>query len=94
MVKGDPLPPNGYFYPDMALSPSQIQTSLQENPKPDNLADLVAEPTYDHPDHSEGSSPTGSQSSALFESSPDEITFRDSSSISEQELDGAVEELQ
>jgi hypothetical protein len=93
IVEGDPLPPNGYFYPDMALSPSQIQTSLQENPEPDNLADLVAELTYDRPDHSEGLSPTGSQSSALFESSPDEITFRDSSSISEQESDGAVEEL-
>jgi hypothetical protein len=71
-------------------SPSQILTSLQEHPRLDSLADWVAEPTYDCPDHSEASSLTRS---ACFESSLDEIALTNSPPHSEQGLDGVIEEL-
>ena len=90
MAEGDPFPPNAYCHPATVSPPGQILTSPQENPELDSLADWVAEPTYDRPDHSEASSLT---CSASLESSLDEIAFGNSPPHSEQGSDGVIEEL-
>ena len=90
MAEGDPFPANNSHHPAIVSSPSQLLTSLEENPKPDDWVAEPTEPTYDRADHSEASSLTHS---ASFEVSLDEITFGNSPPHSEQGLDGVIEEL-
>ena len=90
MAEGDPFPPNDCGYLATPSPPNQTLTSLQETLKPDSLADWVAEPTYDRPDHSEASSLIDSP---CFEMSLDEIKIRNSPPHSEQGSDGVIVEL-